>query len=59
MIHAKEIHRVELDVRSSGDRRNRVDAYFVTFECGTRRRLPAPDTNGAAGLRFHAERHSR
>ena len=33
MIHAKEIHRVELNVRSSGDRRNRVDAYFVTFEC--------------------------
>lgn len=33
MIKAKYIHRENMDVRSSGDQRKRVDAYFVTYEC--------------------------
>lgn len=33
MIRASHVRRTELDCRSSGDRRNRVDAYFVSFDC--------------------------
>ena len=33
MIVAKYVDRVYTDVRSSGDRRCRVDAYFVSFDC--------------------------
>lgn len=33
MIKARCIERSSLDVRSSGDRRKRVDAYFVCYDC--------------------------
>lgn len=33
MIEATHITREALDVRSSGDSRSRVDAYFVLFKC--------------------------
>lgn len=33
MIIAQFIQRQALDVKSSGDSRQRVDAYFVSFKC--------------------------
>ena len=33
MIKAKYIDRESVDVRSSGDQRKRVDAYFVAYDC--------------------------
>lgn len=33
MIQATHIDREAVDVRSSGDSRSRVDAYFVSFKC--------------------------
>ena len=42
MITAKAITREEYDARSSGDRRARVDAYFVEYECPTDKFNPEP-----------------
>lgn len=33
MIKATHIERTSADVRSSGDTRKRVDAYFVSYQC--------------------------
>lgn len=33
MIKAQHIDREAIDVRSSGDSRTRVDAYFVSYDC--------------------------
>lgn len=42
MIRAIALEREAFDVRSSGDRRNRVDAYFVLYQCPANKTYPAP-----------------
>jgi hypothetical protein len=55
MIKAKYVDRESYDVRSSGNRRKRVDAYFVAYQC------PADKFNASEHewiCRFEVERKS-
>lgn len=44
-VTAIAIDREALDVRSSGDQRRRVDAYFVEFECTPDRDNPGAENH--------------